>query len=164
MEFNLKILKALAYPIVGAIYAVHSELGPGLNEYVYQEALALQLNEDGIEFEKEKEFTPIYHSQPLNAKYRLDFCCMNLAIVECKAVDSLTSDHRAQLFNYMRLTKKPIGVLVNFAQKSAVVERYFYNDKSNEICDVNGEVLLFYKQRRWKHYDNEEIMHGGIID
>ena len=53
---------------------------------------------------------------------------------------------------------------MNFAQKSAVVERYFYNEKSNEICDVNGEVLLFYKQRRWKHYDNEEIMHGGIID
>ena len=159
LEFNLKILKALAYPIVGAIYTVHSELGPGLNEYVYQEALALQLQEDGIEFEKEKEFTVEYHSQLLNAKDRLDFCCMDIAIVECKSVESLTSEHRAQLFNYMRLTKKPIGVLVNFSQRSAVVERYFYNESNNEVCDVNGEMLLFYKQRRWKHYDSEDIMY-----
>lgn len=135
--------------MVGAIYQVHSELGPGLNEYVYQEALAIQLKESEIEFEKEKEFTPIYHSQPLNAKYRLDFCCMNLAIIECKAVEKLTSEHRAQLFNYMRLTKMPIGILVNFSQRSAIVERYFYNNDTNEVCDVNGEVLLFYKQRKW---------------
>ena len=42
------------YPVVGSIYAVHSELGPGLNEYVYQEGLAMQLEEDGVEFEREK--------------------------------------------------------------------------------------------------------------
>lgn len=158
MEFNLKVLKAFVYPIVGAIYNVHSELGPGLNEYVYQEALAVELRENGIEFEKEKEFVPIYRSQPLNATYRLDFCCMDIAIIECKAVETLTPEHRAQLFNYMRLTKKPIGVLVNFSQRSAVVERYFYNQDTNELCDVNGEVLLFYKQRHWKYsIDDDNI-------
>ena len=49
----------------------------------------------------------------------------------------------------MRLTKMPIGILVNFSQRSAIVERYFYNNDTNEVCDVNGEVLLFYKQRKW---------------
>ena len=43
----------------------------------------------------------------------------------------------------------PIGILVNFSQRSAIVERYFYNNDTNEVCDVNGEVLLFYKQRKW---------------
>lgn len=64
------------YPVVGSIYAVHSELGPGLNEYVYQEGLAMQLEEDGIEFEREKEFLPVYHNRLMAAKYRLDFVCM----------------------------------------------------------------------------------------
>ena len=76
MSFDVDILKAKMYPVVGSIYAVHSELGPGLNEYVYQEGLAMQLEEDGIEFEREKEFSPVYHNRLMAAKYRLDFVCM----------------------------------------------------------------------------------------
>ena len=141
MAFDLDILKSAMYPVIGAIYEVHKELGPGLNEYVYQEGLGMQLEEENIAFEREKEYTPIYHDRTMNAKYRLDFVCMDQIIVECKAVEQLTINHRAQLFNYMRLTKLPMGILVNFSQKSAVIERYFFDTQKNEIMSMDGTVL-----------------------
>ena len=141
MAFDLDILKSAMYPVIGAIYEVHKELGPGLNEYVYQEGLGMQLEEENIAFEREKECTPIYHDRSMNAKYRLDFVCMDQIIVECKAVEQLTINHRAQLFNYMRLTKLPMGILVNFSQKSAVIERYFFDTQKNEIMSMDGTVL-----------------------
>lgn len=133
------------YPVVGSIYAVHSELGLGLNEYVYQEGLAMQLEEDGIEFEREKEFSPVYHNRLMAAKYRLDFVCMGNIVIECKSVEQLTINHRAQLYNYLRLTKLPIGILVNFSQKSIVIERYLYNVLTNEVVSIDGIVL----KKRW---------------
>lgn len=136
------------YPIIGAIYEVHKELGPGLNEYVYQEGLAMQLEEEVIPYEREKEYTPIYHDRMMNAKYRLDFVCKEQIIVECKAVEKLTVNHRAQLFNYMRLTKLPMGILVNFSQKSAVIERYFFDTQKNEIISIDGTVLTRFAKTK----------------
>ena len=146
MAFDLDILKSAMYPVIGAIYEVHKELGPGLNEYVYQEGLGMQLEEENIAFEREKEYTPIYHDRSMNAKYRLDFVCMDQIIVECKAVEQLTINHRAQLFNYMLLTKLPMGILVNFSQKSAVIERYFFDTQKNEIMSMDGTVLTRFKK------------------
>lgn len=146
MAFDLDILKSAMYPVIGAIYEVHKELGPGLNEYVYQEGLRMQLEEENIAFEREKEYTPIYHDRIMNAIYRLDFVCMDQIIVECKAVEQLTINHRAQLFNYMRLTKLPMGILVNFSQKSAVIERYFFDTQKNEIMSMDGTVLSRFKK------------------
>ena len=140
-KLDLQYYKNFMYPVIGAIYEVHKELGPGLNEYVYQEGLGMQLEEENIAFEREKEYTPIYHDRTMNAKYRLDFVCMNQIIVECKAVEQLSVNHRAQLFNYMRLTKLPMGILVNFSQKSAVVERYFFDVQKSEIMSMDGTVL-----------------------
>ena len=140
-DINIVKLKEFMYPIVGAIYEVHKELGPGLNEYVYQEGLAIQLTEDNVIFEREKEFTPLYHDRIMNAKYRLDFVCMDSIIIECKAAEELSINHRAQLFNYMRLTKLPMGLLVNFSQKSAVIERYIYHHTTGEILSMDGSVL-----------------------
>jgi GxxExxY protein len=146
MAFDLDILKSAMYPVIGAIYEVHKELGPGLNEYVYQEGLGMQFEEDNIAFEREKEFTPIYHDRTMNARYRLDFVCMDQIVVECKAVEQLSVNHRAQLFNYMRLTKLPMGILVNFSQKSAVIERYFFDTQKNEIMSMDGTVLTRFKK------------------
>ena len=77
----------------------------------------------------------------MNANYRLDFVWLDKIIVECKSVEKLTINHRAQLYNYMRLTKLPIGILVNFSQKSVVIERYLYNSQTNEILSIDGSVL-----------------------
>ena len=76
----------------------------------------------------------------MDAVYRLDFLCKSDIIVECKAVTELTSIHRSQLFNYLRLTKLSCGILVNFAPHFATIERYFY-DKRNW-----GDTY-----REWKH-------------
>ena len=148
MKTNLDIntLKNVMYPVIGAIYEVHRELGPGLNEYVYQEGLEMQLEDDNIAYEREREYTPIYHDRKMNAKYRLDFVCKNQIIVECKAVEQLSVNHRAQLFNYMRLTKLPMGILVNFSQKSVVIERYFFDIQKNEIMSMDGTILTRFKK------------------
>ena len=66
-SFDIHALKDYMYPVIGAIYEVHKELGPGLNEYVYQEGLGMQLEEENIAFECEKECTPIYHDRSMNA-------------------------------------------------------------------------------------------------
>ena len=135
-------LKAHVYDIVGALHAVHDELGAGVNEYCYQEALGMELSDRGIPFEREKSFHPSYKGRPMNAEYRVDFLCKGDVIVECKAVPSLTSTHRAQLFNYMRLLKMPCGIIVNFFPKFATIERYFYDAENREITTSDGKPFI----------------------
>ena len=77
----------------------------------------------------------------MDAEYRLDFLCKNDIIIECKAVADLANIHRSQLFNYMRLTKYSSGILVNFAPRFAVIERYFYDRDLHEILTVDGHIV-----------------------
>lgn len=134
-------LKNHIYDVVGAIHEVHKELGPGLSEYCYQEGLQMQLGEQQIVFQREKIFHPTYHGRLLHAEYRMDFLCKEDIIVECKSVTDLVNNHRAQLFNYMRLSKLPCGILVNFAPIFAKIERYFYDDELKEIITVDGKMV-----------------------
>lgn len=77
----------------------------------------------------------------MDATFRLDFVCVGVIIVECKAVSKLNAEHRAQLFNYMRLTKKQMGILVNFSPSYMEIERYFYDPETNNVLTYTGEVL-----------------------
>ena len=63
------------YDVIGAIHEVHKELGPGLNESCYQEGLQMQLEEQGISFQRELTFHPEYHGKRMEVTYRLDFLC-----------------------------------------------------------------------------------------
>ena len=143
---DLQNLKDYIFDIVGALYEVHKELGPGLNEYCYQEGLRIQLEEQGILFEKELSVHPTYHGKKMDAIYRVDFLCKGNIIVECKSVDELNSDMRAQLFNYMRLLKCACGIIVNFAGKKAEIERYFYDEETHNILTVDGRAVHKYRQ------------------
>ena len=133
--------KAHIYDVIGAIHEVHKELGPGLNEHCYQEGMQEQLSEQQIIFEREKVFHPTYHGKTLHAEYRLDFLCKGDIIIECKSVSELSNNHRAQLFNYMRLTQFPCGILVNFAPSFATIERYFYDSEIREILTVDNNIV-----------------------
>ena len=112
-----------SYKITGAIYEVHKELGPGLLEKVYQEALEKELNLQGIPFEREKSFTIMYKGEALEQKYIADFVCYDKIVVEQKAVDELLPLHTAQVINYLAITGYQLGLLVNFNAKKITPER-----------------------------------------
>ena len=129
------------YEIVGAIHEVHRELGPGLNESCYQEGFQMELTEQEIPFLRELSFYPKYHGRQISTSFRIDFLCKNDIIVECMAVSELIPVHRAQLFNYMRLLRKPCGILVNFSPKFATIERYLFDIEEANIMGVDGSVI-----------------------
>ena len=82
-------LKAHVYDIVGCCQEVHRELGPWLNEYIYQEALKLSFEEKQVPFEKEYYFQVSFHGHPLSHKHYMDFLCKRDVVLECKAISSL---------------------------------------------------------------------------
>ena len=138
---DIENLKRHVYDVIGAIHSVHDELGAGVNEYCYQEALEWELAERNIPFQREMTFHPSYKGHPLKAEYRVDFLCKGDIVVECKAVSALNATLRAQLFNYMRLLKVPCGIIVNFSPKFAEIERYFYDANRGEVLTVAGETI-----------------------
>ena len=138
---NTAALKEHIYDVIGALYEVHKELGPGLNEYCYQEGLQLQFEEQKIPYKREVSFHPKYHGKEMQALYRIDFLCKNDIIVECKSISEIDNNVRAQLFNYMRLLKCPCGILVNFSKRSMDLERYFYDSELKEIIGMKGNVF-----------------------
>lgn len=124
---------------------VHNELGGGLLEPIYNEALHLELLERGIENESEKILECFYKSKKLEKHYRMDIVANDI-IVELKAVNEITPEHRLQLFNYLRLTKKPIGLLINFGLNKLFGERYFFDETTNEcfLLDKNLNLITDY--------------------
>ena len=120
------------YDIIGAAMDVHSELKCGLLEAVYAEAMTIELDDRGVEFESEVNL-PIYYKGTLMQKqYRMDIVCRDI-VVELKATDDILPEHRMQLFNYLRLTRKPIGILINFGEESLHFEKYYFDQETNEV-------------------------------
>ena len=121
------------YGIVGCMQQVHNQLGPGLPEYIYQEALATELAANGFTVHTELEYHPIYKGKPLNAYLKMDLVVetpIGNVIVECKALTALTEREHYQTFGYLRGTGWPVAILVNFgASPRAQIER-FYNDNN----------------------------------
>ena len=136
--------KDIVYKIIGAAMEVHNEMNWGLLEPVYNEALHLELLGRGIENEREKAIACYYKGQLLEKHYQMDIVVDDI-IVELKSVDELNSAHRAQLFNYLRLTKKPIGLLINFGQDSLQGERYAYDEATNECILLDKNMEPFFK-------------------
>lgn len=134
------------YDVVGAAMEVHKTLGRGMEERIYQEALAVEMSKRGMVAEREKELRLTYKDTLLKKTYFADFY-YNGIIIELKSVTEIISDHRAQLFNYMRITGKHRGILFNFGEKFLRAERYLY------IPDDDDFVLLM--QDNYKGYIDE---------
>ncbi len=126
------------YDIVGCLHDVYRQLGPGLPEYIYQEALSKLLTSKGIAFTKEQTFHPIFMGKPLDSYLKMDLVVNALIgniIIECKALTELTEREHYQTFGYLRATQYPIAILVNFGtDHRAQIERYHY---------TNGEIQVF---------------------
>ena len=120
---NNMIYTKESHEIIGACIEVQRCLGVGFQEPVYQEALAIEFEQKGIPYEREKELVIYYKDTPLQKSYKADFVCCNKIIVELKTVNDLCGEHRSQVINYLKATKMKLGLLINFGQKPIGVER-----------------------------------------
>lgn len=118
------------YRIIGAAMEVHRCLNYGLLEAVYQEALAMELKSIGIDSKSEETIEIFYKGQKMQKTYRIDLMVDDI-IVELKSTNNINASHRAQLCNYLRLTHKPLGLLINFGEPSIHGERWAYDEQSN---------------------------------
>ncbi len=107
-------LNDLTYSIRGAIFKVHSTLGPGLFESVYEAALAYELIQAGLVVKTQVGVPVNYNGVKLELGFRLDILVNDQVIIEVKSIESLADIHKKQVLNYLKLTGMKIGILVNF--------------------------------------------------
>ena len=120
------------YDAIGAAMEVHNTLGRGMAEEIYQEAYAIEMKARGMEFEREKPLKLFYKNVPLEKTYFADFYYRRI-ILEFKSVEDICSEHRAQLFNYMRIARKDRGILINFGEHNLHSERYLYQPEEDDF-------------------------------
>ena len=111
---NMIVYKEESYQILGAAFKVYNNLGYGFLEAVYQEALEIEFQKQGIPYEREKELKIYYDGEELKQTYKADFVCFRKIIVELKAVSELDDVHRSQVYNYLHATDYKLGLLLNF--------------------------------------------------
>ena len=121
---------------------VHHEMNWGLLEPLYNEALHLELQSKGIHHETLKNIPCFYKGHKMEKHYQMDLVVEDEVIVELKSVSKLIPAHRAQLFNYMRLTRMPIGILINFGQSKLQGERYGLIAETNECVLLDKDMNI----------------------
>lgn len=104
----------ITFEIRGAIYEVYKELGPGMLESVYEEALCFELERRGLAIERQKQVPINYKGNVLKTELRLDLLVEDEVIVELKSVEEMKKVFAKQLLTYLRLMDKKVGLLVNF--------------------------------------------------
>jgi GxxExxY protein len=112
------------YQIIGAAMAVHRFFGCGFSEKVYQDALEIEFQEQGIPYLREEPLFAEYHNKILTTEFIPDFICYDRIIVELKAVKELEDYQRSQAINYARVANKEIALLINFGEPSLKYERF----------------------------------------
>ena len=117
------LLKEECYKVIGCAMKVHSELGCGFLEPVYQEALAIELEESRIPFLKEKVLDITFKGRFFKKKYVADFVCYDQLIIELKAIEVLAPDHTSQVINYLKATGLKVGLLLNFGSPKLQYKR-----------------------------------------
>ena len=113
-------INEISYLIRKAIYAVHNYLGPGLLESVYEAALVYELKKLGLKVSSQVPVPVNYKDIHLHLGFRLDIVVNDLVIVEIKSIDALLDVHKKQVLTYIKLTNKPLGLLVNFNSSSII--------------------------------------------
>ena len=120
-----EIYKEEGYKLMGAAFEVHNVQGYGMAEEIYQECLEIELELRGIPFKAKQELRCFYKGRELKKRYVPDLFVFDALIVELKAVTQLLPEHEAQLINYMRITKQPVGYLINFGSKGGLEWKRF---------------------------------------
>jgi GxxExxY protein len=109
-----KEISKITYDIIGCAIEVHKELGPGLLESIYEKCLAHLLIEKGFSVKRQQSVPLLFHGLELDCELRYDLLVNELIIVELKTVDFILPIHKAQILTYLKLLKKPKGIIINF--------------------------------------------------
>jgi GxxExxY protein len=117
----------LTRSIIGCAMKVHTAMGNGFQEVIYQRCLAIEMGKKGIGFDRELEMNIFYESVQVGTR-RVDFVVEHRIMVELKAVIQLEEVHYAQCLNYLEAYKLEIGLLINFGSKRLTFKR-FHNNK-----------------------------------
>lgn len=115
-----EIYQEEGYRFMGAAFEVYNERGYGMAEEIYQESLEIELELRGMVFNSKPELRCHYKGREFKRLYVPDLHVLGCLVVELKAVSQLTTEHEAQLINYLRITRQPVGYLVNFGHKDTL--------------------------------------------
>lgn len=118
----------LTRAILGCCFEVMQELGPGFLEKVYKNALFIAMRQKGLEVEVEKSYEVIFRGKFVG-RYQADLVVNQTVILELKCCDQLISEHQAQVFNYLKVSSLPVGLLVNFRKRKLEWKRLQSNEK-----------------------------------
>lgn len=108
------VINDISYDVRGAAFKVHSALGPGLLESVYETALAYELRQLGYEVKTQIGVPMVYADIKMDVGFRMDLLVNDLVVVEIKSVEALADVHHKQLLTYLKLSDKKLGLLINF--------------------------------------------------
>jgi GxxExxY protein len=124
------------YDLIAAAFDVYNDLGGGLSEEIYQESLERELAARRIAFSSQPELAVFYKGTVLNKRLRPDLIVAGEIIVELKAVKTLAEEHEAQVLNYLRVTRKSVGYLINFAAFPKLQWKRFANTRPRSVISV----------------------------
>jgi GxxExxY protein len=111
---GLRDIEEVSGDVLDTALRLHRELGPGLLESVYETVLAGKLAAQGYLVERQKPVDIVFEGMKFDSAFRIDLLIDNRLIVEIKSVEALNAAHHKQLLTYLRLTKQPVGLLINF--------------------------------------------------
>lgn len=132
----------LTHKIIGCSMKVHSTLGNGFQEVIYQRALAIEMEKQGLGYKREMEMTIFYEGIDIGTR-RVDFFVEDFIMVELKALIKLEEVHLAQAMNYCQAYNLPIGLLINFGSKSLEFKRvYNVNHPENKDYKQSNPKIL----------------------
>jgi GxxExxY protein len=115
-----EIYKDEGYKLMGAAFEVFNDRGYGMDEEIYQECLEIELELRGIPFRSKQELACQYKGRDLRKRFVPDLFVNDALIVELRAVSQICPEQEAQLMNYLRITRQPVGYLINFGHKDTL--------------------------------------------
>jgi GxxExxY protein len=128
----------LTEKIIGAFFDVYNELGYGFSESVYENALLLELGNNGLRVEQQVPIKVYYHGQAIG-QYWADILVNDAVILELKAVRQIIEEHEAQLLNYLKATQYEVGLLLNFGPKAQHLRKIYDNSRKGSLNWIHSQ-------------------------
>ena len=133
-----EIYKDEGYKMMGAAFEVFRERGYGLGEEIYQECMEIELELRNIPYTSKLGLNCYYKGRELQKRYVPDLLVCGCLVVELKAVSQLLPEHEAQLLNYLRLTRRPVGYLINFGRREPFEWKRLILSEFVPVSEISG--------------------------